>query len=91
MTKETTYKIIEEIEKKLNEYNVWADVYEEHFGICIEINWGDWKHEHLCAEWITRELLDLMGYAHKYTITEDITEEDGSDCYSARHLIRFAE
>ena len=89
LDRETTYKIIEEIEKKLNEYNVWADVYDDYCGICIDINWGDWKHDHLCTKWAVSELLDKLGY--EYTMTEQVTEEDGSDCYSATHVIRFAE
>lgn len=86
MTKELTYMIIESIEKKLAEYNVACDVYEDYCGICLEINWGDWKHEHLCAKWIAGEVLDTLGL--KYTITSQVTEEDGSDCYSAIHVIK---
>jgi hypothetical protein len=44
----------------------------------IEINDGDWKHEHGRC----RHLMTAVGYAQQEVIT---TEEDGSDCYSAIH------
>lgn len=84
-------RIIEAIEKKFKEYNLYCDVYNDYCGICIDINWGDWKHEHLRADWLTGEVLDAMGYAGKYSITTQVTEEDGSDTYSAIHVIRLQE
>lgn len=44
----------------------------------VEISWGDWKHEHLRCDYLMKEL----GYLE---IGEELTEEDGSDCYSAIH------
>jgi len=44
----------------------------------IEIHWGDWKHEHLYLKF----LLEELGYIQTQ---ERVTEEDGSDCYSAIH------
>ena len=67
-----------EIEKMLRENNIWADVYEELSMIAVEINWGDWKHEHLAAKWLMKEL----GYEQEF---ERVTEENGSDTYSAIH------
>ena len=53
-----------------------VDAGETAEGAVVEIEWGDWKHDHLWCD-------DLMGYLG-YTLTNEIeTEEDGSDCYSA--------
>ena len=64
----------------LNDNGVWADVYP-HYGtsaLVVSISWGDWKHEHLWA----RDLMSYLGYAE---IGSKVTEEDGSDTYSAEH------
>ena len=37
--------------------------------LCIDISWGDWKHDHARLKWVT--------------------EENGSDCYSATHYFAF--
>ena len=44
----------------------------------VHICWGDWKHAHLYMEHLMREL----GYHKSH---EQVTEEDGSDCYSSIH------
>ena len=43
----------------------------------IQVDWGDWKH-HLRLTY----LMELIGY--KQT-RNDVTESDGSDCYSSIH------
>ena len=58
------------------EYNEWEDEQIE-----IEIEWGDWKHDHLCCDHIMRE----NGYT---LINEVVTEENGSDTYSSIHYYR---
>ena len=67
-----------EIEMMLRGSNLFADVYEEMGMVAVEINWGDWKHEHLRAKWLMSE----NGFKHLFT---KVTEEDGSDTYSAIH------
>ena len=64
----------------LNDNGVWADVYP-HYGtsaLVVSISWGDWKHSHLWA----RDLMKYLGYTE---IGNKVTEENGSDCYSAEH------
>lgn len=64
----------------LNDNGVWADVYP-HFGtsaLVVSISWGDWKHDHLWA----KTLMKYLGYTE---VGEKVTEENGSDCYSAEH------
>lgn len=50
--------------------------------IFIEIEWGDWKHEHGYANYV------MQKYGFK-KIREEITEENGDDCYSSVHYYKF--
>ena len=70
----------------LNDNGVWADVYP-YLGtsaLVVSIEWGDWKHSHLWA----KTLMKYLGYTE---VGEKVTEEDGSDCYSADHYYLKAE
>ena len=70
------------IENCLRDNDVFADVWDAGNGdIKVEINWGDWKHDHLRCRHIMREL----GFER---INEVVTADDGSDCYSALHTYR---
>lgn len=63
----------------LNDNGVWADVwYENEIAVAVSISWGDWKHDHLWA----RDLMSYLGYVE---VGNKVTEEDGSDTYSAVH------
>lgn len=75
---------IKKVYEALNKTSVFADVYqfESLPVLCLEINLGDWKHEHGLADCLMSEL----GY-HK--LCEDVTEEDGSDTYSSIHYYAF--
>ena len=88
LTDEKIYEIIDRLNAELNEYHL-ETAYKSLDTICIDITWGDWKHNHLCTKWIVEEVLDMMGFSGQYTMTEEITEENGSDTYSALHTIRF--
>ena len=60
----------------------FEEVYEEDMVaklIRISISWGDWKHDHM---WLDN-LMSYIGYEEFNTI---VTEENGSDCYSADHI-----
>lgn len=46
--------------------------------VCVEIEWGDWKHDHDRADY-------LMKWIGGVFIKKEVTAEDGSDCYSAKH------
>ena len=92
MTKTAVYALAEIIDKKFRdnkhfyEVGVELDPMNRYF-IRISIEWGDWKHDHLYANFVVRELLDKLGI--KFKIDEYVTEEDGDDAYSGDHLIRF--
>lgn len=82
MERERLYKIAEEVQKVLNDGGVYADVYPHHTlpVIQVEISWGDWKHSHLRADWLISE--HMKGLT-KFSV--QVTEENGSDAYSAVH------
>lgn len=69
-----------EIYELLKAERIYADVYFEigEEVVAVEIHWGDWKHEHARTRWLLTE----AGYTH---ITSRVTEENGSDTYSAIH------
>lgn len=63
----------------LNDNGVWADVYCQTDDIVVvNIDWGDYKHDHAWCQ-------ELMGYLGYKRVSFDVTDEDGSDCFSAEH------
>ena len=52
--------------------------------VSINIVWGDWKHEHGYCD----NLMEYIGYNQD---DEEVTEENGSDCYSAIHFFSKTE
>lgn len=80
-------EISEELGEYLRDNKVWAEVtpYVDDIPVVeVEISWGDWKHEHLRTKW----LLEEIGV---HLLKTDVTEEDGSDTYSARHYFYVGE
>ena len=75
-------ELIEKVKAVLEENHLWGEVdqYLDLPVIEINISWGDWKHDHLACDWAIKES-DLP--LHK--IGDQVTEEDGSDCFSAVH------
>ena len=76
--------IIRKIYDAHKAYHIYPDVYEWNGFICVEITWGDWKHEHGASHEIMAELGAIR-------VNEEVTEEDGSDCYSAVCRYFFCE
>lgn len=71
------------IRKALQEHRIYASVWTENNGnIAVEIEWGDWKHEHLATDIIVERLGGEK-------VREKTTEEDGSDTYSSIHYFHF--
>ena len=72
---------IEEIETYLNDNDMYPDSIYENEGnnIEIEINDGDWKHDHFRCQF----LMTKLGYKQLDVM---MTEESDSDCYSAIHI-----
>ena len=61
------------------EYNTWYEMTTSNGTVQVHIHWGDWKHDHAFVDYIFTQVLGAKHYS------TDITEEDGSDCYSAIH------
>jgi hypothetical protein len=73
------YKKVQEfLKEKEADY---SDMVITENGIEISVEWGDWKHSHLYLDYLMKEL----GYVYSH---EQITEEDGSDCYSSIHFYK---
>lgn len=49
--------------------------------VSVLIEWGDWKHDHAYL----RYQMQQNGFTET---DENVTEEDGSDCYSAIHTFK---
>ena len=87
MTFQKKLEISEKIDKYLRDNRLYADVqpyWDDLPVIEVDIHWGDWKHEHLRTKW----LLEEIGVSFINTI---VTEENGSDCYSAIHRFYVTE
>ena len=75
--------IINMVDNELKD-NVYAiyEVYQHSTlpVIAVDISWGDWKHDHLRCDYIIKEKFNNLGF-----LSEMVTENDGSDCYSSIH------
>lgn len=72
------------IQSKLQEKGLYCEVMEHANGaVSIEIERGDWKHEHDYCDFLMRGL----GYEKT---DEQITEETGEDYYSSIHFYEKA-
>ena len=76
---ERIYELMEQIETMLNENDYYPEIGCNGSTITIDIHWGDWKHDHIA---ITNF---ITSYFPLKLINTIVTENDGSDCYSARH------
>ena len=82
----TTLKMCEaeEVRKVLDANSAfYDDIGYDRECVYVYISWGDWKHDHMFVKNLVRNLYP------ECTIETIVTEEDGSDCYSAKHIIRF--
>ena len=80
----TAYAIEKTIYDALADYRIHPDevaVYDDTVDILI--TWGDWKHDHLCCSYVMEDILGCEDRGYY------ITEEDGSDCYSANHTYKL--
>lgn len=77
--------IEKDIQRIFKENEMWYD-WDVNLDGSVEIyvDWGDWKHDHLYLNYIMKE--------NGYLFTgEEVTEEDGSDAYSATHTFLKSE
>ena len=94
--------IIDEVYNVLKNNRIYAEVYDDYdfsgndnsFVLCVEIDDGDWKHDHRTADNVIVNLLDNYDNIEVTNLGEDITNEDGSDTYSSihkYHIIRYPD
>ena len=90
-TKSKLQEIIDEVKKLEKSYGYDFeydyDIDDDENEIIVYIDWGDWKHDHIHVEGLFQKVLDNMGLY--YTSDENVTEEDGSDAYSATHVFKI--
>lgn len=83
-------QLAQEFETYLRERRVFGSAWTNGIILEVEINWGDWKHEHLRCNWLMEEFLESQGLRLLHHTCE-VTEEDGSDCYSGIHKYLIGE
>ena len=87
------------IHKKLHEYSLWPEDLlvskdYEYITIEVQIDWGDWKHEHKRLDYVMYDIIYEYNpelASNFYKEKEEVTDEDGSDTYSAKHIYRIIE
>ena len=73
-------EIINKAKVQFKEHNCHYEIYPYMgISIAVEINRGDWKHDHAFVDYIMRNLRNVTKFG------EEVTEEDGSDTYSSIH------
>lgn len=66
-------------------YEMW--VHNDLPVVEVQIDFGDWRHEHQYLDYWMEETFKKY---HMTKLSTIVTEEDGSDCYSARHRYIFS-
>ena len=84
VSQEELNKLSNELDEHFAELGAYYDIWWDDDGICVEISWGDWKHDHLWCDYEVENFLKSKGHEVVSHDTE-VTEENGSDTYSAIH------
>lgn len=79
----------QELLQYLRDNNFYHEAYISNGNLHIEIQWGDWKHDHWYADCLVEDFFKTKPEVYKVLSTKNITEEDGSDCYSATHIYKI--
>ena len=89
MTFEELQALANELNKFLEEQQAYYEVYpEDDDTISADISWGDWKHDHLWFDHVAEKFFNEKGY-DVVNFNVDVTDEDGSDTYSAIHSLQL--
>ena len=83
-TEEAT-KFVKELTQQLFDDGAFFDLWVEDEEIMAQIEWGDWKHQHLYFKNKVQKFFDELNI--EIDVESDVTEEDGSDAYSASYTI----
>ena len=88
--------IVKEVYNVLSNNNIHTDVYEDSdstednsFILCVEIDNGDWKHEHRRADLIISDLLDNYDNISVTKMEEEVTDDSEDDTYSSIHKYKI--
>lgn len=84
-TKEETAKFAKELTQFLFDSGDYHDVWDTDTKIEAQIEWGDWKHDHLRFERLVRQFFEERDI--EVDIEQVVTDKDDSDTYSARYTI----
>ena len=79
-----TEMLMDKVNKALADAKIYPDIWptgKDSFAVFI--SWGDWKHDHLYADKIIEDTLGNIDFS----IEKEVTEEDGSDTFSAIHNV----
>lgn len=76
--------ILDKICKTLKDNKLYfeVDCFSTNGIFTIDVEWGDWKHDHLYLDHIMKGIGLIK-------IHESVLESDGSDCYSSRHFYQI--
>ena len=86
--KTTINKLIDELNKAFAEYNSAYPMYEDNGKLVVDVEWGDWKHDHWLVDEVVEEKAEDLGLI-LFMANTILTAENGSDCFSATHIYRF--
>lgn len=84
------YQLFEDIAKYASNHGIFIEL-SGYNAVMAEysIRWGDWKHSHLRFKLLVEQYAKEHNLSTLQYMGEEITEENGSDCYSTTHLIYF--
>ena len=84
---------MEQYEQELLQYlrdnNFYHEAYISNDVLHIDIQWGDWKHDHWYADVLIEDFFNKKPEVYKVVGAVNVTEENGSDCYSATHIYKI--
>ena len=76
--------LAKKLEAALKEQGKNYEVTCDNDSIKVMIKWGDWKHDHSWFAKFSKDFFNKEG--HKVTLRRKVTNQNGSDCFSARYL-----
>jgi hypothetical protein len=86
-----TYRVAEKVYEFLRDNDIWTDIYDynpDYGEFSLEIN-GDWKHEHLRADWLIKEKLKEVNGFRIENIGEYSLADSMDDSYRGVHQYRI--
>lgn len=74
-----------------NQFNAYDELYayrlpSGNFNLSFDINWGDWKHEHLRADYLVKEFISENADLTLVDIWDEPGPDTREDVYDAKHV-----